>query len=377
MCARDAYGAIRSVPDVTIGSLPRHDPASGSLDEDDPYQRLPFVFGSESRIRHPVLLTLVFGVFLVIVGITATSQAIVVSSELSGATLEAVVGSDAAAVRNLANSTMLESDVAPNGVSAARAAELGPPSRPLIRRGQILRAEIRRPDGSVIVGGSCRAGRCSERPRCRLRAGPFEPADDRDVGPRGRRCRRERPRDRIAPPGGPPVVGRWQASSPWSPSGGTPRRCSPRVEGVQRDVVIVTLSAALVTCVLLYLIFRAAQQRLTRQTAALLDATRRDSLTGMLNHGALVFDVAVAIEAARAGGGPLALALIDIDNFRLLNENHGYPTGDEALHRVAAALQASVPPEAIVGRYGPDEFLVPDHGRRRHRRAGTGDPRPA
>ena len=315
------------------------------------------MFGSESRIRRPILLTLVFGVFLVIVGITATSQAIVVSSELSNATLEAVVGSDAAAVRNLANSTLLESDVAPNGVSADRATELETALQSLIRHGQILRAEIRRLDGSVIVGD--RAGRAgvtsapdadfgravSNQPSIAILAPAAAGADASDLATES--LLRE---DLPLSVGGNvvAVVTVWRDAAPML----------ARIEGVQRDVVIVTLSAALVACVLLYLIFRAAQLRLTRQTVDLIEATRRDSLTGMLNHGALVADVAVAIEGARASGAPLALALIDIDNFRLLNENHGYPTGDEALHRIAAALQASVPPGAVVGRYGPDEFLV-------------------
>ena len=73
-----------------------------------------------------------------------------------------------------------------------------------------------------------------------------------------------------------------------------------RISGVREDVVLVTISAALIAMVLLFFIFRAAQGRLTRQTVELLESTRRDTLTGMLNHGALVAEVAVAIEAARA-----------------------------------------------------------------------------
>ena len=58
------------------------------------------------------------------------------------------------------------------------------------------------------------------------------------------------------------------------------------------------------------------------------------------------------------------MALLDIDNFRLLNDNHGHDAGDQALLTVADVLEASAAPGAIVGRYGPDEFLViaPDGG---------------
>ena len=86
--------------------------------------------------------------------------------------------------------------------------------------------------------------------------------------------------------------------------------------------------------------------------------TRRDPLTGLLNHGALVADVAIAIESARTNVEPLALALVDIDNFRALNQNHGHAAGDEALKRISSALQAVLPAGSTVGRYGPDEFLV-------------------
>jgi diguanylate cyclase (GGDEF)-like protein len=120
----------------------------------------------------------------------------------------------------------------------------------------------------------------------------------------------------------------------------------------------VTLSAGLVAAALLFLIFRSAQGRLTRQTLALVEATRRDPLTGTLNHGALVIHLADEIERARASGLPLGVALVDIDNFRLLNDNHGHAAGDAALLAVVERLQRSLPPAIVMGRYGPDEFLL-------------------
>jgi diguanylate cyclase (GGDEF)-like protein len=72
----------------------------------------------------------------------------------------------------------------------------------------------------------------------------------------------------------------------------------------------------------------------------------------------MVSHVAVAIEASRVSGDPLAFALVDIDGFRLLNENHGHEAGDEALLQVSATLVATVPAGSTIGRYGPDEFLV-------------------
>ena len=131
-----------------------------------------------------------------------------------------------------------------------------------------------------------------------------------------------------------------------------------RLALVRRDVVLVTLSAALIAAALLFLIFRAAQRRLTRQTAELMESTRRDPLTGTLNHGAVVGHLAMETEAARAAGMSVTIALIDIDNFRLLNENHGHPAGDQALLAVAGLLRDEVVEPMVLGRSGPDEFLI-------------------
>ena len=132
-----------------------------------------------------------------------------------------------------------------------------------------------------------------------------------------------------------------------------------RLEVLRRDVVIVTLSAGLIAAALLYLIFRAAQGRLTRQTAALVEATRRDPLTGLLNHGAVVGILAAQVEAANARARPVEIALIDLDNFRLLNEHHGPAAGDAALQTVATLVAAASRRRALtVGRSGPDEFLL-------------------
>ena len=82
--------------------------------------------GSRPNIRRPVLLLVVYGVFLALVGITASAQAAMVSAHFSAATLNDVVGSDAATIRTFCHaatrgsSTRASSDVAESTGPTAR-----------------------------------------------------------------------------------------------------------------------------------------------------------------------------------------------------------------------------------------------------------------
>src|SRR6185295_4663977 len=122
-----------------------------------------------------------------------------------------------------------------------------------------------------------------------------------------------------------------------------------------RDVVIVTGSAAVVLAVLLYAIFRAANSRLRRQDAQLAESRRRDPLTGLLNHGAAVAALTDLVEVARTDDSAIGVALVHIDNFRLLNDVHGSAVGDQALVTVAEAFRPEAEHWHVLARFGPDE----------------------
>jgi diguanylate cyclase (GGDEF)-like protein len=109
---------------------------------------------------------------------------------------------------------------------------------------------------------------------------------------------------------------------------------------------------------LLHLIFRTANTRLARQDDQLTETRRRDPLTGLLNHGSIVATLTELVESALKSDESIGIALVDIDNFRLLNEVHGEPAGDVALRRVADALERESGPWSALGRFGPDEFLA-------------------
>jgi diguanylate cyclase (GGDEF)-like protein len=84
---------------------------------------------------------------------------------------------------------------------------------------------------------------------------------------------------------------------------------------------------------------------------------RSDNLTGLLTHRAFHEALEEAI-AADDEQKTFALASIDIDDFKLINDLHGHPVGDEALRQVASALRRNVRGDDLVFRVGGEEFAV-------------------
>lgn len=87
-------------------------------------------------------------------------------------------------------------------------------------------------------------------------------------------------------------------------------------------------------------------------------AARVDGLTGCLNHAAMQDTLRRELERCRRTGGGLSLALVDLDDFKQVNEAHGHLAGDEVLRRVGEALRQTVRAYDVVARYGGDEFVV-------------------
>jgi diguanylate cyclase (GGDEF)-like protein len=82
---------------------------------------------------------------------------------------------------------------------------------------------------------------------------------------------------------------------------------------------------------------------------------RFDNLTGLLGHRAFHEALEVLLEGGKGG---FTLASIDIDDFKLINDLHGHPVGDDALRRVAQTLTRTVDEPASVFRVGGEEFAV-------------------
>ena len=87
-------------------------------------------------------------------------------------------------------------------------------------------------------------------------------------------------------------------------------------------------------------------------------AARVDSLTGALNHGAMLSRLEEEIDRARRYRTGLAALIIDLDDFKSINDRWGHATGDSVLRQVASLLRSEFRAHDQVARYGGDEFVV-------------------
>jgi diguanylate cyclase (GGDEF)-like protein len=86
----------------------------------------------------------------------------------------------------------------------------------------------------------------------------------------------------------------------------------------------------------------------------------RDTLTGLLIRRAFYQSTYALLLRRREGPSYLGVAMIDLDNFKRLNDTHGHSTGDKALVEVAGALRLVCPPTSLIARFGGEEFVVAD-----------------
>ncbi len=315
--------------------------------------------------RRPVVFLLVYGAFLVVIGITAATQAVMTSSHVSASVLSSVATADRAVIGTFIESYVQGDDLKAGTVESERYELLTDRLRAALDRSDFMESrltavEVIDPSGLVLfssTGGRAGAQVPVTGSVANVLAGSpdamLAKAVDGDwaVAAVGSDIVREYlPLTAVAASGDEETLGAVLIA----------RDAGPIIERLDRalfDVVLTTLSAAAVVAVLLFFIFRAAQGRITRQTEALIESARRDPVTNLLNHGTVVETLGDVLEAARGAASVVAVGLLDVDNFRLINEVHGYPAGDEVLSRVAT-LAGHVPDGWTVGRFGPDEFLV-------------------
>lgn len=92
--------------------------------------------------------------------------------------------------------------------------------------------------------------------------------------------------------------------------------------------------------------------------AAAEEAATHDPLTGLWNHNRIIEILMEELSRSDRQGGPVSLAMVDLDHFKHVNDTYGHVVGDEVLREVAVRLQRSIRVYDSVGRFGGEEFMV-------------------
>lgn len=106
---------------------------------------------------------------------------------------------------------------------------------------------------------------------------------------------------------------------------------------------------------------RALMEMLNGQAAEIARLRSRvaeDDLTGVFTRDAFHKAAVTALQVAVRNGGNFALAILDVDHFKRINDAHGHLVGDRVLRDVAATMRNALRPGDFVGRFGGDEFLI-------------------
>jgi diguanylate cyclase len=101
-----------------------------------------------------------------------------------------------------------------------------------------------------------------------------------------------------------------------------------------------------------------AQTEILRQNGELERLASRDPLTGCLNRRAFYALFEKAFAESREHGSELCCVMVDIDNFKRVNDRYGHAVGDQAIQAVANCLSAGLRLTDTVGRYGGEEFCL-------------------
>jgi diguanylate cyclase (GGDEF)-like protein len=100
------------------------------------------------------------------------------------------------------------------------------------------------------------------------------------------------------------------------------------------------------------------QEQLMLAREALREQATHDSLTGLLNRAAILDALQNELARAARECHPVALLMVDLDRFKLVNDTHGHLAGDSVLREVARRMKSVIRRYDSIGRYGGEEFLV-------------------
>jgi diguanylate cyclase (GGDEF)-like protein len=100
------------------------------------------------------------------------------------------------------------------------------------------------------------------------------------------------------------------------------------------------------------------QDELEQQNADLSEQTKTDPLTGLPNRRAFAAALDGAMHKAAQSGDPLAIAVLDVDHFKTVNDIHGHDEGDRVLVALADMLKSQAAGRGLAARHGGEEFVI-------------------
>jgi two-component system cell cycle response regulator len=103
---------------------------------------------------------------------------------------------------------------------------------------------------------------------------------------------------------------------------------------------------------------RQALDHLEEQHRILHEMAMQDRLTGVYNRHYLNERMPLLISEANTGSIPLTVIVVDVDNFKRINDNFGHATGDTVLAAIAGVLRDQADKQSLVARLGGEEFIV-------------------
>ncbi len=99
-------------------------------------------------------------------------------------------------------------------------------------------------------------------------------------------------------------------------------------------------------------------ERLTRQRREIEKQAAHDALTGLHNRRTFEERLIHEFERAKRYARPMSILMIDVDDFKAINDNYGHPCGDLVLQRIAEVIAGRTRKADIAARYGGEEFVV-------------------
>ncbi len=100
------------------------------------------------------------------------------------------------------------------------------------------------------------------------------------------------------------------------------------------------------------------RKRIEKQQKKLELLARTDALTGLNNHGYFMEKLTHEVQQAARDGSPLSVMILDLDDFKRVNDTYGHPVGDRVLLKIAEVIEKHMRSTDITARYGGDEFCV-------------------